>query len=148
MVSIRDISVTSNIFKHLVRAYVEPRYIGHLQDKYKWNNSVVSIISWKSLALAIERIDRGVLLTKICHALLPTNQKLKKQHYTHNDQCPLCRQSESFNHLIQCQHQSQTQWRCGFITKLRTKSGTVISDYGTPVRPLFTKFSPLFFSYN
>ena len=28
------------------------------------------------------------------------------------------------------------------------ESGTVISDYGTPVRPLFAKFSPLFFSYN
>ena len=117
MVSIRNISVTSNIFKHLVKAYVEPRYIGYLQDKYNWNNSVTSIISWKSLTLAIERIDRGVLLTKICHAILPTNRELKKQQYIHNDQCPLCSQSESFKHLIQCQHQSRTQWRCAWICK-------------------------------
>ena len=28
------------------------------------------------------------------------------------------------------------------------ESGTVISDYGTPTRPLLPKFSPLFSSYN
>ena len=72
MVSIRGISVTSNLFKQLVHAYVEPRYIGHLQEKFCWSDSVASIIAWKSLALAIERIDRGVLLTKVCNDILPS----------------------------------------------------------------------------
>lgn len=34
MASIRGISVTSNLFKQLVRAYTEPRYIDHLQVKF------------------------------------------------------------------------------------------------------------------
>ena len=64
MVSIRRISITSNLFKQLVRAYTEPRYIQHLQDKFKWSASDVRNIAWKSLALAIERIDRGIVLLK------------------------------------------------------------------------------------
>ena len=82
MVSIRGISVTSNIFKQLVRAYVEPQYIGHFQTKFKWQDSVVNIIAWKNLALAIDRMDRSVLITKICNGYLPTNTYLKKLDIT------------------------------------------------------------------
>ena len=80
MVSIRGISVTSNLFKQLVCAYVEPRYIGHLQEKFSWSDSVVSIIAWKALALAIERIDRGVLLTKICNDILPNAHQVHRMN--------------------------------------------------------------------
>ena len=100
MVSIRGISVTSNIFKQLVRAYVEPRYIGYLQKQYKWSDSVINIIAWKSLALAIERIDRNVLITKICNKYLPTNAHLKKIGYHNSSKCPLCKQDETSEHII------------------------------------------------
>ena len=39
MISIQGISVTSNIFKQLVRAYTELRYMGYLQTKYNWTDS-------------------------------------------------------------------------------------------------------------
>ena len=35
MVSILGISVISNIFKNLIRAYTEPQFMGYLQTKYQ-----------------------------------------------------------------------------------------------------------------
>ena len=119
MISIRGISVTSNIFKQLIRAYVEPRYIGHLQDKFKWNDSEVNIIAWKCLALAIQRIDRSVLITKICNDYLPTHQHLNKIGYYRSNKCPLCKADETTEHIIRCPAHSRTQWRCGLLNKLR-----------------------------
>ena len=100
MVSIRGISITSNIFKQLVRAYVEPRYIGHLQSKFNWSDPTVNIIAWKSLALAIDRIDRGVLLTKICNGYLPTNKRLHDIGYYKSNKCTLCKEEETTDHMI------------------------------------------------
>ena len=65
MLSIRGISITSNYNKHLIKAYVEPQYIGYLQVKYNWSDSVIQIIAWKCLTLAMKWINREVVLTKI-----------------------------------------------------------------------------------
>ena len=89
MISIRGISITSNIFKQLVRAYTEPRYMGYLQLKYNWSDTTIQSIAWKSLALAIERIDRDVLLTKICNNILPTFRQLHRFGMHSSSKCPL-----------------------------------------------------------
>jgi hypothetical protein len=72
MLSIGGISVTSKYRKQLIRAYVEPEYIEYLQYKFGWSNETITGIAWKCLKLAIQRINRDVLLTKICNDLLPT----------------------------------------------------------------------------
>jgi hypothetical protein len=69
---IRGISITSNYCKQLIRASVEPTYIQHLQYKFGWSDKIVTSIVWKSLGLTIPRINRDVILTKICNDLLPT----------------------------------------------------------------------------
>ena len=119
MVSIRGISVTSNLFKQLVRAYTEPRYIEHLQDKFQWSASDVRNIAWKSLALAIERIDRGVVLLKVCNDILPTADRLHRMSMCKSDTCPLCSDTETTDHMIQCSDDSRTQWRRKTIIELR-----------------------------
>ena len=45
MVSIQGISVTSNIFKDLVRAYTEPQFMEYLQTKYQWSDSTIHSIA-------------------------------------------------------------------------------------------------------
>ena len=121
MISIRGISVTSNIFKQLVRAYTEPRYMGYLQTKHNWTDSTVQSIVWKSLSLAIDRIDRNVLLTKVCNNILPTFHQLYRFGMHNSNKCPLCDADETMQHMIQCEHLSRTSWRCGLIKALRTK---------------------------
>ena len=119
MVSIRGISVTSNIFKQLVRAYTEPRYIDYLQEKFNWSSSDVRNIAWKSLALAIERIDRGTVILKVCNDILPNAVRLHRMSMSKSDKCPLCSASETTDHMIQCPDHSRTQWRCKTISELR-----------------------------
>ena len=47
MVMIQGISITSNLFKNLVRGVTEPNYISHMQKKYKWTDFTVQTIAWK-----------------------------------------------------------------------------------------------------
>jgi hypothetical protein len=78
---IQGISITSNYRKQLIRASVEPTYIQHLQYKFGWSDEIVTSIAWKRSSLAIPRINRDVILTKICNDLLPTATTLYKRMY-------------------------------------------------------------------
>jgi len=65
-------AITTNIRHQLIKAYSEPKYLRYLQDKYEWNNKTVHDIAWKCLNLGLKRINREVILVKICNDLLPT----------------------------------------------------------------------------
>ena len=141
MVSIREISITSNIFKNLIRAYTEPRFMEYLQTKHRLSDSTIESIAWKSLSLAIYSISRNVLLMKICNNILPTFYQLHRfgMHSTKmwkicnnilpifyqvhrfgmhsKNKCPLCKIEETLEHMIQYIHSSQIPWKCGLIKK-------------------------------
>jgi predicted peroxiredoxin len=102
MLSIRDITVTSDYKNQLIRAYTKPRYIEYLQNKFGWSDTVINLIAWKSLSLAVRRINRSVILTKISYDLLPTAETLKKYKYQNSDKCVLCDKTETRDHMIQC----------------------------------------------
>ena len=93
----------------------------YLQTKYHWSDSTIQSIAWKSLSLAIDRISRNVLLTKICNNILPTFFQLHRFGMHSTNKCPLCENVETSEHLIQCRHSSRTPWKCGLIKALRTK---------------------------
>jgi len=115
MLSIRGISITSNYRRQLIRAYVEPEYIQYLQYRFSWSNEIIEVIAWKCLSLAIQRIDRDVLITKVCNDLLPTAETLYKMRYQHHDTCILCHNQETRDHIIRCKSMSRIKWRQKYI---------------------------------
>ena len=72
MLDINGISITSKVFHNLVDAYTRPLYMSCVQKKFEWDDTTVKAIAWDSLSLALNRIDRPVLMTKISNNLLPT----------------------------------------------------------------------------
>ena len=42
--------------------------------KFEWSDATIQTIAWKCLQLAIQRLNRDVVLAKICNDLLPTNR--------------------------------------------------------------------------
>ena len=129
MLAIRGISITSNYRKQLIRAYVEPQYIRHLQYKFQWSDDTIEAIAWKCLALAIQRIRRNVLITKVCNDLLPTSVTLYKMKYQHHDTCILCKQRETRDHLLRCQAPTRTKWRRQYIKALQHKLDSLETDF-------------------
>ena len=129
MLSIRDISVTSDYKNQLIRAYTEPRYIEHLQNKFGWSDAIIGTIAWKSLSLAARRLNSSVLLTKVCNDLLPTAETLKKYKYQNSDKCVLCDRIETRDHMIQCKAASRVKWRISLSTALRKKMKTLTTNY-------------------
>ena len=116
---IQNITVANDFQKQLIRAYTEPLYLSYLQKKNKWSDFIITQISWNSLKIALQRLQRPVLLTKICNDLLPTAYVLKRQHFHHKDSCPLCDAQETTQHLFQCQHPQLIKWKRKLISDLR-----------------------------
>ena len=129
MLSIRGISITSNYRKQLIRAYVEPEYIQYLQYKFQWSNEIIEAIAWKCLSLAIQRINRDVLITKVCNDLLPTADTLYKRKYQLHDTCILCQNKETRDHLLQCTAPTRIKWRRQYIITIRKKLDTLETEF-------------------
>ena len=121
MLSIRGISITSNYKKQLIRAYVEPAYIQYLQYRFEWPDSTIQIIAWKCLSLAIQRIRRDVLITKVCNELLPTADTLYRRKYQNHNTCILCNDCETIEHMLRCESPTRIKWRIQFMCSLRKR---------------------------
>jgi hypothetical protein len=126
MLSIRGISITSNYRKQLIRAYIEPEYI---QYRFSWPEDIIEVIAWKCLSLAIQRIDRDVLITKVCNDLLPTADTLCKMRYQYHDTCILCHNHETRDHIIRCTAPSKVRWRQLCICALRKRLDTMEMEF-------------------
>ena len=111
MLAIRGVSITSHYKHHLHRAYTEPRYAEHLQEKFKWDNNITESISWKCLSIAIRRTRREGLITKCCNDILLTALRLKTMGYQDTDTCCMCSAQETFEHMLRCNHNTRIQWR-------------------------------------
>ena len=129
MLLIRGISITSNYRKQLIRASVELTYIQYLQCKFCWSDEIVTSIVWKSLSLAIPRLNRDVVLTKICNDLLPTFTTLFKIKYQYQDTCALCSKTDTRDRLLRCNEKSRIDWRSQMLTALRSRFIYLETDF-------------------
>ena len=129
ILDINGTTITSNIRNQLQRAYTEPKYMGYLQAKYKWTDRAIGSIAWKCLNLGLKRINREVVLVKICNDQLPTATSLMKRKWQAHDCCSLCHQSETRDHMIQCQGSSRIEWRRKTMTTLRHRMETLDTKY-------------------
>jgi len=137
MLLIRGISITSNYRKQLIRASVEPAYIQYLQYKLAWSDEAVTMIARKSLSLALLRINRDVVIIKICNDLLPTAETLYKRNYQNRNTCIMCSKRETRDHLLRCKEPSRIKWRRQFITVLHNRLVYLETDF-SPEETLYT----------
>jgi hypothetical protein len=108
---------------------VEPENIQYLQYRFSWSNEIIEIIAWKCLSLAIQRIDRDVLITKVCNDLLPTADTLYKMRYQYHDTCILCHNHETRDHIIRCKAPSRIKWRQKYICALRKRMDKMGTEF-------------------
>ena len=119
MLDIHGISITSKVFHNLVDAYTRPLYMSCVQKKFEWDDTTVKAIAWDSLSLALNRIDRPVLTTKISNDLLPTKSFLFNTSQLSTNTCPICTHEETSEHLLRCNHESRVEWRRKVVKDLR-----------------------------
>ena len=121
VLNIRGISITNDYKKQLMRATTEPKYIGYIQNRFKWTNSVTKIIAWKALSCALRRINRNCLTTKICNDMLPVGTRMLRYKFQPTDKCCLCDETENTTHLFLCHDESRKSWRRQLIKALQNK---------------------------
>mmetsp|Transcript_22359 Transcript_22359/g.45619 ORF Transcript_22359/g.45619 Transcript_22359/m.45619 type:complete len:206 (-) Transcript_22359:433-1050(-) len=71
--TINNIDVTSQYKKQLIQTYTKPQYMAHNQHRFQWDHVTLSSITWRPLKVALRRIHRPTLCTKVCNDLIPTN---------------------------------------------------------------------------
>ena len=119
MLDIHGVSITSKVFHNLVDAYTRPLYLSCVQKKFEWDDTTVKEIAWDSLSLALNRIDRPVLTTKISNDLLPTKSFLFNTSQLSTNKCPICTHEETSEHMLRCNHASRVEWRRKLVKDLR-----------------------------
>jgi hypothetical protein len=119
MLDIHGVSITSKVFHNLVDAYTRPLYLSCVQKKFEWDDNTVQMIAWDSLSLALNRIDRPVLTTKISNDLLPTKSFLFNTSQLSTNKCPICKHEETSEHMLRCNHPSRLEWRRKLVKDLR-----------------------------
>ena len=129
VLEINSMTITINVRHQLINAYSELRYIQYLQQKYEWKNKTVKYIAWKCLNLGLQRIDREVMLVKICNGLLPTATTLLKWKWQNHDNCCLCGQSETRDHMIPYAETTRRQWRIKTISAIRKRMKQMNTQY-------------------
>ena len=90
-------------------------------------------ISWKCLNLVLRRLDREVVLMKICNDLLPTAINLQKWKWQAHDSCCLCGISETRDHMLCCKGASRRKWRIKTIDKLRKRMKKIDTKFAVDV---------------
>jgi hypothetical protein len=112
MLDIKGVSITSNLFHHLVREYIRATYLDYIQSKEEWDDDTVASIAWKSFLLAITRINKEVVITKLCKGILLTMKVQHKRKQSSTKKCPLCNtRPESQEHMLQCNDKTRKTWR-------------------------------------
>ena len=118
MIDIKGVSITSRIFHNLVTAHTRETLLKQIQAKEKWDDDTAASIAWTSTSLAIKRIDRNVVITKVCNGILPTMKALHKMKQSSIMNCPLCPRTETQEHMLRCNDSSRLNLRRTLVKNL------------------------------
>jgi hypothetical protein len=97
--------VTSDYSKELRNSTHSILMRGYLQDKYKWNDTIIDIIWWSihGKALAIFPVNERTMLNKFIHRRLPCNEREHMYNQKGEPFCKTCADViECQNHIIRC----------------------------------------------
>ena len=134
VIYLKGVSITSRIFHNLVREHTKETLLQQIQTKEKWDDDTAASIAWKSLSIAITRIDRNVVITKVCNGILPTMKVLNKLKQSSSKKCPLCLQTESQEHMLRCNDASRLKLRRTLVKNLgiemkKKRTGHALTDH-------------------
>ena len=83
---------------------------------------------WKSFELAIRRINRPVVVTKISNRILAVNYIQQLRGYCTSNKYMHCNNVETVAHLYHCNHVNRKGWRLSYISGLRKKLKEIKTD--------------------
>ena len=111
MLDIKGVSITSNLFHHLVREHTRVALLKQIQLKKSgmmiWQ--LAASILWQSLSLVIVHIDKEIVIAKVCNdGILQTIKVLHKTKQSFIKKCLIClNTSESQEHMLLCNDESK-----------------------------------------
>ena len=83
-----------------------------MRDKAKWSNSIVKIVSWNFIELALSRATSPIqkrACIKFSHKLIATNAIKNQRNKSHDHRCTRCHRScEDWEHIFQCRKLDKT----------------------------------------
>ena len=120
--------VTSNYYNRLIETYTEMNYMSYLCKRFGWKRDVIQDIAWKSLKLAIKKIERPVVMTKLLNRILAVNYIQKRRGYLETSKCKHCNNVEDVPHLFRCNLESRQKWRRSYIKELQKRLKEIKTD--------------------
>ena len=102
MLDIKGVSITSNLFHHLVREHTQVALLKQIQLEKKLDDDLAAAsILWQSLSLVIVHIDQEIVIAKVCNdGILQTMNVLHKTKQSFIKKCPICLNTSESQDLI------------------------------------------------
>jgi hypothetical protein len=120
---IQNQSITSKIKRHVHHAAQTPKLHKYLKEKFEWNDNIITMIDWPTLAEILKKYkDKWLTMVKHLHDISPTGHIAHRNNPALPHECPACSEPTEDNiHVITCGHNSRRQWRTVTIQELRHK---------------------------
>jgi hypothetical protein len=113
-------SVTKHFKQRVRKAIAIPRLQSYLQQKFKWDDTALHSIDWKSYEQIIKKYsDKRTTIVKHLHSLSPTGHIAHRNDPNQPHECPACSTPyEDNDHVITCPHPTRSIWRDSITKKI------------------------------
>jgi hypothetical protein len=123
-------TITSKLNKTMSKVLHSPNFVKYMQKKHGWTHTVFDQIHWDAHELAFKWHTKNsqVMITKIIHNLVNTNQQNHK-YYGKSPLCPSCNlEVETLPHVLSCQSPGASKSRAQALSVLQAD----LTMIGTP----------------
>jgi len=85
----------------------------YLKEKYNWDTETFELINWNAQKMALDGLTWGqqIVVMKLIHRWLPTNDRKKKFNPTEVDLCTACGEVETQAHMFRCTESKSARTR-------------------------------------
>ena len=99
--------ITSGENTILRSSYSRKRLQSYTQQRKKWDKPTLQKVDFNALQAARNTQRTHRFSTRFMHDLLPTNDRMLKFGQATSNECPLCRQQETQDHIFRCPTRKQ-----------------------------------------
>jgi hypothetical protein len=116
--------------RQVKEAKILEQHIVYLCKKNEWEQPTFEMIAWEPHRRAINRHSKNkTIMVKYLNDIAPVGRVVSRYDKKYPAKCPSCEEPcETQEHLHQCQHPTQQQWRENFHKKMQQ----TMEKYETP----------------
>jgi hypothetical protein len=113
--------INSKFAKTTTKAYHSMELCSYLQSKHHWSNATINKVWWNVYYKSSTKLSSNdrIRIIKFIHDKLPTNKRDHMKYKHHSEECAVCSEKESEDHILHCKSETRKQIRSVWIAEMK-----------------------------